>query len=174
MTDIETAHLVEPDMIETYSVMGPTLQFLTPDGGDEAPCIMRGTMPEGLIVPLHSHPEPETFIALSGEVEGLAESQDGFKWMPVRPGNVFHVPGGAKHAWRNWSPGEATAIVVTAPSLGRFFREVGTPVVPDGPPPPPPTEEAVRRFLEIAERYGYWNATPEENAEVGLKLPPLQ
>ena len=36
-------------------------------------------------------------------------------------------------------------------------------------PPPVPDE----RFLATAERYGYWNATPEENAEVGLASADL-
>jgi hypothetical protein len=31
-------------------------------------------------------------------------------------------------------------------------------------------DEELRRFHETAERYGYWNATPEENAAVGIVL----
>lgn len=167
----EFARLVEPGMIETFSVFGPTLEFLTPMEAD-APCIMRGTIPAGMVVPLHSHPEPETFIALSGEIEGLAElPSGGFEWTPVRSGDVFHVPGGAKHAWRNRSSEPAISIVVTAQSLGRFFREVGTPIGLGEPATTIPSQQALQHFLATAERYGYWNATPEENAEVGLVLP---
>jgi hypothetical protein len=68
------------------------------------------------------------------------------------------VPGNAKHAWRNASREPAVAIVVSTPRIGRFFREVAG----------PPSDAAIQRFLEVAERYGYWNATPEENAGVGL------
>jgi hypothetical protein len=32
----------------------------------------------------------------------------------------------------------------------------------------------IERFLATAERYGHWTATPDENAEVGLTLPPVQ
>jgi hypothetical protein len=39
------------------------------------------------------------------------------------------------------------------------------------PPAGPPSDAAVQRFLETAERYGCWNATAEENAQVGLPLP---
>jgi quercetin dioxygenase-like cupin family protein len=50
---------------------------------------------------MHAHPDPETFVHLSGGLEGLRESEDGFRWTPIRPGEVFHVPSGAKHAFRN-------------------------------------------------------------------------
>jgi hypothetical protein len=33
-----------------------------------------------------------------------------------------------------------------------------------------PSDADVQRFLETAERYGYWNASPEENAAIGLHL----
>jgi hypothetical protein len=35
----------------------------------------------------------------------------------------------------------------------------------------PPSPDVVERFLRTSERYGYWNATPEENAAVGVELP---
>jgi hypothetical protein len=44
----------------------------------------------------------------------------------------------------------------------------GTPGGIDSRPP-----DAIRHFLETAERYGYWNASPEENAQAGLRLPGL-
>jgi hypothetical protein len=121
-------------------------------------------------VPLHSHADPETFIVLSGELEGLAMSPDGIAWVPVRPGDVFHVPGHAKHAWRNPSSEPAVTIIVSTARIGRFFRELGTPARAAGTIARPPSDAQVRRFLETAERYGYWNATPEENEAVGLHL----
>jgi len=131
---------------------------------------MRGTVPPGAVVPLHSHADPETFVVLSGELEGLVMSPAGFTWVPVGPGDVFHVPGNAKHAWRNTSREPAVAIVVSTPRIGRFFREVGTPVDPADTTARPPSDAAIQQFLQVAERYGYWNATPEENADVGLTL----
>ena len=158
--------LVDPGTGETIEVLGPTIQYLTaPDGGDDGPCVMRGTIPPGFVVPLHSHADPETFLMLSGELEGLAMSPEGFAWIPVGPGDIFHVPGNAKHAWRNPSPEPAVTIIVSTTRIGRFFRELGTPV---GTTAGPPSDDAIQRFLEAAERYGYWNATPEENAAVGL------
>jgi hypothetical protein len=32
------------------------------------------------------------------------------------------------------------------------------------------TSEDLARFAEISAKYGYWNATPEENAAVGIPL----
>ena len=64
-------HLVDPDEVETINVLGATIQFLTPPESENAPCIMRGSIPPAGFVPMHSHADPETFMLLSGSVEGL-------------------------------------------------------------------------------------------------------
>jgi quercetin dioxygenase-like cupin family protein len=168
-----TARVVDPRNVEILDVMGPTIQLLTAPGEpDDAPCIMRGTIPPGVFVPLHSHPDPETFIHVAGDLEAVVQSADGFTWTRILPGDVFHVPGGAKHAFRNQMRDPAVSIVVSTPRLGRFFREIGERMNP-GVPPSPPSPDRIRHFLETAERYGYWNATQEENAQIGLRLPPI-
>ncbi len=58
-------------------------------------------------------------------------------------------------------------IIVSTAKIGRFFCEVGT---RDKAPTAPPSPEAIERFLKVAARYGYWNATPEENASYGIAL----
>jgi quercetin dioxygenase-like cupin family protein len=150
------AQLVNPDALERLELMGPTVEFLVPPGDDGEPCVMRGTIPPGGVVPLHSHGDPETFLCLAGEVEGLIHSDAGYTWVPVRAGDVFHVPGHAKHAWRNLATEPVVNVIVSTAKMGRFFRAI------DGASP--------EQFLRTAERYGYWNATPEENAEVGLSI----
>jgi quercetin dioxygenase-like cupin family protein len=163
------AHLVDPSQA-TLDLLGPTLQLLTPpDAGDDAPCLMRGTIPPGVVIPLHSHPEPETFLAVSGEIEGFSQAGDGEgRWLRIRPGDVFHVPGGAKHAFRNVGGEPAVSLAVSTCRLARFFTEVGL----RSPPPGPPSAARLQHFLDVADRYGYWNATPEENARIGLvRLP---
>lgn len=166
------ARRVAPEDAEILDVLGATVAFLAEPADDDAsPCVMRGTIPPGGAVPLHSHPDAETFVVLSGEIEATADSADGVKWNAIGPGDAFHVPAGAPHAFRNRARTPATALVVTTARLGRFFREIGAPLVPGrgyGPPPP----ERVRQFLDIAARYGHWNATPEENAQIGIALPP--
>jgi quercetin dioxygenase-like cupin family protein len=160
------AHLL-PD-IEALDVMGPTIQFLVED--DNAPCVMRGTIPPGVVIPLHSHADPETFLQVSGEVEALMQTAESSDWVRIGPGDVFHVPGNVRHAFRNVARQPAVNIVMSTPTMGRFFREVGIPAAVRATRGPPSQEE-VERFLAIARKYGYWNATPEENARVGIDLP---
>ena len=164
------AHLVDPERIETLDVLGPTIQVLTPPGADDwMPCLMRGTIPPGIVIPLHAHADPETFVLESGEVEGLALS-DKAEWMRIKAGDIFHVPGGAKHAWRNPTSTPVAMLIVSTAKMARFFQELGTPVRP-GMPAAPPSPETLRGFLDTSERYGYWNASAEENASVGIVLP---
>jgi quercetin dioxygenase-like cupin family protein len=151
------AHIVNLDTAETLGVLGPTLQLLTPPEGD-APCVMRGTIPPGVAVPLHSHLEPETFFQVSGEIEALTDAGGEPRWLRVRAGEVFHVPPDARHAFRNRSDEPAVMLIATTSRIARFFREVATDSSPE-------------HFLAVAERYRYWNATPAENAAVGLALP---
>src|SRR3954470_14446750 len=104
--------LIDDRGVQTFDVLGPTVQFLaTADGHDNAPCIIRGTIPPGVAIPLHSHPDPETFLARSGELEGLAFDDGALAWAPIGPGDVFHVPAGARHAFRNRSGESAVAII---------------------------------------------------------------
>jgi quercetin dioxygenase-like cupin family protein len=145
-----SAQLVEPLTAETLEILGPTIQFLVPPE-DGVPCVMLGTIPPGGAVPLHSHEDPETFLMLSGEVDGLTDGE----WTRIGAGEVFHVPGNVKHAWRNPLGVAAVMYLISTATIGRFFREVAA--NPD-------------EFLDIASRYGYWNATPEENAALGVQI----
>lgn len=111
--------------------------------------------------PVHPDRRPQLVAeAVGPQHEGLAHSGESFRWIEIQPGDVFHVPGGAKHAWRNPSPEPAVMTIVSTGRIGSFFREVAAPAA-----------DPLRHFLETSERYGYWNATPEENAEVGLLRP---
>jgi quercetin dioxygenase-like cupin family protein len=172
-TTRDMASLVDVRAADAVEILGPTIQFLTPPGErDDGPCVMRGTIPPGAVVPLHSHEDPETFLTIAGEVEGLVDTGDRMRWVAIGPQGVFHVPGGAKHAWRNRSDQPAVMNLVSTNRIACFFREVGTPVAPRGSTAGvPPSEAVVEHFLETAARYGYWNATPEENAAVGIALP---
>ncbi len=165
----QVAHLIDVEGVEVIDVLGPTIQFLTSPEERDAPCIMRGTIPPAVSIPLHSHADPETFLMISGAVEGLVVAGDDFTWVPIEPGQTFHVPPNAKHAWRNRQQVPAIMIVISTSKMGRFFQEVGKTAV-SGRPAPAPSPGAVEHFLRTAEKYGYWNASPDENARVGLSL----
>jgi hypothetical protein len=87
----------------------------------------------------------------------------------LTPGELFHVPGGARHAWRNPAPEPVEMLIVSTAKMARFFKEVGAPLQPDSVQAPP-SPEALQQFQEVSARYGYWNATPEENARAGIDL----
>jgi quercetin dioxygenase-like cupin family protein len=162
----EVAHLSAPRHVPELDVLGPTIEFLTePDTDPGEPCLMRGSIPPGGVVPLHSHPDPETFIGLSGDVEGLAMDGEEFTWVRIRSGDIFHVPGSAKHAFRNPFTQPAVQLVVSTAQIGRFFREIARPLRAG-----PPSADTLRDFRATAARYGHWNATPGENAAIGLRL----
>lgn len=154
-----------------FDVLGPIVEFLTSPGDPTAfYCVMRGTIPPGVHVPLHAHADPETFHVISGSVEMLCEGKGRLECQRASVGDVVHVPGGAKHAFRNASAEPVVQLIVSTPRLGRFFLEVGRQIAP-GSLSHPPSPADIERFQRISERYGYWNGSPEENAAVGIRLP---
>ena len=47
---------------QTFTVLGVLLQFLsTPEQINDQISVMRGTVPSGVVIPLHSHADPEIF-----------------------------------------------------------------------------------------------------------------
>jgi len=150
---------------EILDVLGPRIQFLTPlSDNDEDYCVSRGTVPAGVVVPVHSHPERETFYVLGGEIEGLWED----RWITLRAGDVFDVPGGLKHGWRNASGAPASLLFVVPMRLGRFLRDVGRPPETTSQGAPNPAD--VQRLLELARAYGYWVGSPADNVAVGISF----
>ena len=130
---------------------------------------MKGTIPPGVSVPLHSHPDDESFFLLSGRLQALDQRKDSFKWINMKAGDFRHVPQDVRHAWKNKSNEPAVTIIVTTPRLGRFFQEIGRPVTADAFSQAPSPGD-IQRFVEVAARYDHWLASPQENAAVGIKL----
>lgn len=162
--------LIDAGHAPAISILGPTIQFLTPPDDEGAPCIMRGTIPPGVSIPLHSHGDPETFVMISGAVEGVVFDGDGHRWLPIRAGDIFHVPGHAKHAWRNAGRDPAVMLIVSTSKMGRFFGELASQLSASSSQGIPSPED-LQRFNDLAAKYGYWNASPEENARIGIVLP---
>jgi len=163
ITEITT--VVEAGEGAVLDVLGPRIEPLT-SREESAYCVMKGTMPPAVSVPLHSHEDAESFYVLSGEIQGLVQTERGLEWQTLKPGDFVHVTSGAKHAWRNLSHERSEVLITCTAKLGRFFREVGRPASDRQTP----MQEQVRGLAEISERYGYWMGSPEENAAVGISL----
>jgi quercetin dioxygenase-like cupin family protein len=134
-------------------VLGPTVEFLVlPSESEDRYCVLKGTIPAGVSVPLHSHRDDESFFLLSGIVQALEQAQDGFEGVTMHAGDFRHVPQGVRHAWKNQSNEPAVAVIVTTSRLGRFFQKAGRTIVADALPKPPSLAD-VQRFAEVAARY---------------------
>jgi quercetin dioxygenase-like cupin family protein len=132
-------------------------------------CLIRGTIPPGVAVPLHSHSDVELFYVLEGSLEAFQFGNGTHEWLSFGPGDIVSISGNTKHALRNSSLLPATTIVVTTSKLYSFFQEVSKPVDRD-PAAKPPMPEEIQKVFETAARYGYWMVSPEENAAIGLVL----
>ncbi len=152
-------------------VLGPTVEFLTaPAAAHGDFCVMRGVIPPGVAVPLHSHDATEVFFVLSGTKQVLTLGSGPAEWADVRAGDYVHVPRGTRHAHRNVSGEPLIELVITTARLGNWFEEVGT---PSPGARRPPTAGDLERLLAVSRRFGYWLGTPEENAAVGIRLPEV-
>jgi quercetin dioxygenase-like cupin family protein len=159
-------NVVKADEGTVLDLLGPTMEFLTSE--EDSFCVMKGTIPPGLSVPLHSHTDAESFYILSGEAQAFVEIEKRLVCQTLRRGDFVQIPSGAKHAWRNASHDPIEALITVSAKLGRALREMGRPVK-DGSRRVP-TQEDIRRFVEISARYGYWLGSPEENAQLSIAL----
>lgn len=155
---------------QLFNAAGVLLQFLaSPDEVGDAICLIRGTMPPGVVVPLHSHAEPEVLYVLDGSLQVYGSTEGANGWTNAGVGDVVIIPGGVKHALRNASSLPATLALITKSQLYQFFRELAKPFDPNQPPSAP-TPEAMQQLFEAAAKYGYWLASPAENATIGLSM----
>lgn len=151
-----------------FEVLGASVHFFVgPQQGDNASCILKGTIPAGVAIPMHSHDAIEVFFLLSGKIEVLIEKGEKMQWVEANSGTLIDIPSNAKHAFRNRSQHPATNLLFTTSKHGRYFQEIGRPLA-SGENVRPPTPHEIRHFLETASRHCYWFATPEENASVGI------
>ena len=147
---------------------GTLFEFLaSPDESGSEICLIRGTIPPGIAVPLHSHSDVELFYVLEGSLEAFQFGNGTHGWVSFGPGDIVSISENVKHALRNSSRLPATAVIVTTSKLYSFFQEVSAPVNQDRAATPP-TPEEIQKLFETAARYGYWMGSPEENAAIGL------
>src|ERR1700726_5024917 len=155
---------------QTFIVLGVLLHFLsTPEQINDQIGVMRGTVPSGVVIPLHSHSDPEIFYALKGSLEVFQAEGPSAGWQTVNTAEVVSIPGNVRHAVRNTSPSPMTSIIVTKQELYSFFRELAQPFDPNRPPEPP-TPEGMQQLFQLAAKYEYWLGSPDENAAIGISL----
>src|SRR5260370_39631300 len=98
---------------------------------------MKGVIPAGAVVPLHSHADVEAFYTTAGQLQMFFQTEN--KWMAVSPGQFVYIPGNEKHAWRNVSATDSTVLTITTAKLGNFLQETsGTTARESQPPAPSP------------------------------------
>src|SRR5699024_2948808 len=124
-------------------------------------------LPPGGVIPLHSHDDTEDFIVLSGEIEALKKDAHGYEWIKAKTGDYIHIPRNSQHAWRNVSSRHAVLHIIVTNKMGQFFQEIGKPA---SKPPQAVTLDDLSHFAAVSAKYNYWNATPEENAAVGINF----
>jgi quercetin dioxygenase-like cupin family protein len=155
---------------QTFIVLGVLLQFLSaPEQINDQISVMRGTVPSGVVIPLHSHADPEIFYVLNGSLEVFQAEGPSAGWQTANAAEVVSIPGNVRHALRNTSPSPITSITVSKQELYSFFRELARPFDPNRAPAPP-TPEEMQQLFSLAEKYEYWLASPDENAAIGISL----
>lgn len=164
---------VSPSNEKSYNLFGVHLQFLVPptDGNDRI-AMYRGVVPPAVMIPLHSHREPELCYVLDGSMETYRETDSPHGWTTLQRDEVFSMAGGVKHALRNSFDKPCTIVLIANGTLYDFFRAVVAPSIPDDPQLPL-TAEQMQEFSRAAARYDYWMASPAENSAIGLHLPPM-
>jgi quercetin dioxygenase-like cupin family protein len=147
-------------------VFGPAVEFISgPDDPGAEFWVLRGVVPPGVTVPLHTHGDAEDFFILSGTQQVLIKDDHGLQWRDVHAGDYVHIPAGIPHAHRNVSDEPAIELLITTARLGRFFKEIARPGATQ-----PPTPDELAEFVTVATKYGYDLGTLEQNAAVGIAL----
>jgi hypothetical protein len=106
---------------------------------------------------------------LSGELGVVLEDSARYRPMTAAAGDFVHIPSLIKHGMKNGSAGDTWALLVTTERIGRFFENIGEPIV-NLTQVPAPSPERLRRFVAAARQYGFWLGSPEDNAAAGLLM----
>ena len=169
-TQLLETRLINSKNEPTFNILGPDVQFLVhPPETAGAFGLIRGIVAPGVVIPLHSHADPEVMFVLDGALEFLQHKGKASRWLTARRGETISIPGHVKHALRNSSPQSTSLLLVTTPNIYGFFRALANPFNPDSKPAPL-TPAGMERLMALSAKHNCWLASPEENAAIGLNL----
>ena len=134
--------------------------------GEIEVAVLRTSFAPGAIVPLHAHPEAEEHHVEAGHIEFYHEGT----WTDASAGTRLRVAPGDFHAMRNTGPNVAAMLTLLPGSLLAYVREVAPPL--DGTPAAQLTSDAAVAHVAERRSRGYVNASPVDNAAIGIMLPP--
>ena len=118
---------MNPTTGQCVDLLGPTVEFLTsPQEASIEFCLLRGVIPPGVSVPLHSHPDTEDFFVISARYRRSGKAHRATNGLWQKRGDHLHVPTGAHHGWRNVSSEPLVAFLITTRKLAQFFSGGGT------------------------------------------------
>jgi quercetin dioxygenase-like cupin family protein len=107
-------------------------------------------VPAGVAVPLHTHPQWETFYLLEGMIEFGRMGEDGeLGTVLARTGDLVSIDGSAAHSFRNPGPASARLLVVGESGLESFYFAAG-----QDAPPGLPSEDEIDRVVRIMLAHG--------------------
>ncbi len=142
---------------EKIDILGVELEWkLTDVETGNKYCVLEATVPPGVVVPPHRHPDHEAFFVIEGAPEFASETPTGLEWCFATPGEMISIPSMAVHGFRNPTDSDVRVLITCTPNLGRFFEEAGLPFYRHSPYRfTVPSTEQVERVLEIGERFGH-------------------
>src|ERR1700733_1314365 len=121
--------IAEGTSYTAVDVFGPTVEFISgPDDPGADFWVMRGVVPPGVTVPLHSHDDAEDFFILSGTQQVLSESESGLQW--------YDVSGGGLCAHPSWNPARAPQRVQRAGGRASHHRRAARAILSRDRPAP--------------------------------------
>jgi len=142
-------------------IFGPLLDLSSAPGDSEF-AVIPSIAPAGLVVPLHSHGERETMVIVEGTLTAWLDGS----WRTYGPGQIVDVAPNRPHALRNDGLDEVAMVLVTTSRMARFFQEISLPQAEAAM-----TSERLTHFAETAAKYGFWTASPAEQAAIGIEQP---
>lgn len=162
MSAVETKQVKEPSAVwmtqagegTAIDVLGVKLtrKLSAADNGHQF-AVIEALVPPEVRVPMHNHPEFETFYMLSGEVNFFRMADGKPEMLKATPGTTVSIPSFAYHGFENAGKSAATMLIVCPEGIEKFFDAAGTPMAEVTPGPP--SAEAIQRVVRVAESFGH-------------------